>query len=292
MKKYTYTLLFLLLFVETHSQTFEILDGDTINRIDRKLEKQGRWLIYNNLKTVIAEGNFKDNRKDGLWKFYYETGSIMSEYIFVNGVADGKAREYHKNGNVAVEGIWHNSKWRGTYKRYHENGLPACVWQYNKSGKREGKQMYYYENGQVQIEGNWEAGKKNGKITSYYENGSLKSEKTFLGNVLDKKSVKKYKKKNTTVADNNQNSNQNNNKNTSSDSTKTDENRKITYFDGNGKHTLYNKDRKVEREGVFEDGKLMDGIRYIYEKETGKLIKKAIYKNGRLKKVITVQDSL
>ncbi len=248
------------------AQNFKILNGDTINRIDNNNLKQGLWISFNeDTGKKIDEGIYKNGKKSGIWKKYYKSGTIKSEITYLNNIPTGYAKFYYANGNVSEEGIWKINKWTGNYKYYFENGKLSYDWNYNSSGKRTGDQKYYHENGNLMIEGDWANGKEAGALKEYYVDGSLKSEKSFADGKLDETSVKHYKKQETKAI-----------------VTKKEKSiESVKLFTGNGYYKLNNKNKKVDREGEFLNGRLVDGKRYFYN-SNGELIKTSIYKNGKL----------
>ncbi|GAB4277955.1 MAG: hypothetical protein Kow0068_01330 [Marinilabiliales bacterium] len=261
-------------------------DTDTLNRVDENNMKQGYWVIYDETNTYkVEEGRYQNNRKVGVWKGYYPNGNIKHEITFVNGRADGYAKFYYEDGKVSEEGIWKGNKWVGDYKYYHPNGKPAYEWKFNENGKRTGEQKYYYDNGNLMIEGNWDNGKEKGLIKEYYADGSLKSEKYFNDGKLDTNQVRIYKKDNNSNTTNN-NSNDNNYKIIRENNNNSDT--PVGYFNGTGNHTTYKivaGQKKVDREGYFQDGKLINGKKYTYD-SNGKLVKTTIYQNGVINNIV------
>ncbi|OQX96766.1 MAG: hypothetical protein B6I20_14055 [Bacteroidetes bacterium 4572_117] len=264
-------------------QSFKMHNGDTINRIDNNNKKQGYWVIFSatNPKAIETEGNYVNNRKNGVWKSYFPSKRLKSEITFVNNRPNGYAKIFYENGKVSEEGIWKGTKWVGKYNFYHKNGNKAYEWSYGDDGKRTGIQKYYYESGKLRIEGDWQDGKENGTITEFYENGDIKSKKNFAAGKFNTKTSKFYTKQKQKT------DNITNNTNTTIEKDNTEENENKTYklFDGNGQHKLYNAYKKIDREGEFLNGKLVSGKRYFYGAD-GKLMKTAIYENGRVIKTI------
>lgn len=251
---------------------------DTINQTDTDGKPHGYWIIYeNNIK--LEEGYFEHGIKIGLWKEYYPTGKLKSEITYQAGKPNGYAKLYYENGHISEEGIWEENKWIGDYKYYHLNGNIAYEWKYNESGKRTGIQKYYHENGKLMIEGEWKDGKENGTIKEFDKEGKLIAEKTFNNGQLDTASVKIYK-----PANNNSNSQQKQKEVKVIQEVKP-QNTEIGIFDGNGFYRTYHKDGKIDREGEWKNGRLMDGKKYFYD-ETGKIIKTSIYKNGSVINII------
>ncbi|NUM49841.1 MAG: toxin-antitoxin system YwqK family antitoxin [Flavobacteriales bacterium] len=290
MKKYIYiSALFFIgnisLAVAGYGQSYEIYQGDTINRIDANNLKQGLWKIFNRTKNlpgyepdqIVEEGAFKDSRKIGVWKRFFPNGNIQDEIEYSNNRPNGYYKTYFENGQVQEEGIWKNNRNIGTFKRFYENGQVSQEFNFNESGKRDGNQKYYYDNGQLMIEGDWSAGKESGIVKEYYENGEIKAEKNFEGGVLDPEKTKTYEPKKpikekvepkTPIANVTVEKNEKPNPSVSSK------------FNGDGYAKLFNLNKQVSKDGIFKSYKLMDGKWFKYD-ENGILIRIEIYKDGR-----------
>ena len=263
---------------------YEVVNGDTINVIDENNLKQGFWRIFGKMKKlpgyepdqVVEEGNYENSRKQGLWKNFFPNGKVKSEIAYVNSRPNGTYKTYFENGQVEEEGNWENNRNTGGFKRYHENGKTAQEFVFNDSGKRDGKQVYFYENGQVMIEADIVAGKEK-FVKEYYEDGSIKAEKSFIDGELDVANTKVYEPKNP-------------NKNKEAEElakapvkiVKADKNDEVNSgsFNGNGQHTMYNKDKQLSKVGFFENYRLMDGLLYKYD-NNGILHTIEKYKAGR-----------
>ncbi len=79
--------------------SFELLEnGDTINKMDSKNRRQGKWLIINKggygEEDFIEFGPFDDDIRNGLWKTYTADGIIISQELFKQGNKNGEARYY------------------------------------------------------------------------------------------------------------------------------------------------------------------------------------------------------
>jgi antitoxin component YwqK of YwqJK toxin-antitoxin module len=267
---------FLFILASAFSQSYEVIDGDTVNRVDSDNLKQGKWIQTNkNSNQKTGEGIYIDGKKEGVWKSYYPGGALLSEITYTNDRKEGPAKIYYENGTVAEEGYWKHNKWIGEYKSYHENGKIAVHWNYNEEGNRSGEQMYYHKNGNVKIKGNWVNGEQNGEVVEYYENGNVKSKKTYENGAILENGIVFYDKNDENPDLPVDNEQQENNS----------EEKDPEVFHGEGYRTFYTKDKKVEKEGYFRNGYLFDGKHYIYNSE-GTLIKTIIYKEGKSTEVI------
>lgn len=259
-----------------------VLGKDTFNKVDAAGKKYGKWVVLGKEKQgdcyqptqKVEEGKYKENRKTDIWIMYYCNGTPKNKVTYINGRPDGYAIMYHDNGKVAEEGNWKNNRWVGEMKQYYANGEVQHEFKFNEGGKRDGQQTYKYENGQVAVQGNFKEGKETGTIKEYYEDGKLKAEKTYNNGNVDVASIKTYENKDKVVK-------KESIKAPVAPTVEKDE--KPLDAKGpmvlNGKHTLYNKNKQVSKDGIFKDNRLMDGKAYVYD-ENGILQRISVYKNG------------
>ena len=274
MKKFI--LLFTIVFIsfESFSAGQQVL-SDTINKFDANNQKNGYWIsYYESDHAKKSEGTYKSGKKNGNWVNYYPNGKTMSRIEYKNNTPDGRAQYFHENGKMAEEGLWKIDKWVGEYRYYSTNGTPLHEWNYDNNGQRTGNQKYFYENGKLKYVGDWNNGKKNGRFKEYYNDGSLKQEVFYANGVEDKSSLKVYSP--STVRDN--------------DSMRASEAGiekagNLENFIADGYNRLYNKNQKMEQEGTFVKGVLMEGKKYIYD-VNGNLLKTLIFVAGKQSQVI------
>jgi antitoxin component YwqK of YwqJK toxin-antitoxin module len=90
-------------------------NADTINLVDYKLHRQGKWIIINNsisgLPPSRLVGRYIDNNKQGTW-FEYQGAELISSENYRNNVLDGESR-YFENGNLVCKG-----NYRGLNAKY------------------------------------------------------------------------------------------------------------------------------------------------------------------------------
>ena len=253
--------------------------NDTLNQFDDRQIKQGYWILkFENTDQTLEEGRYVDGQRQGLWKQYLDNGVLSSEITYVEDEPYGRIKIYYPNGKVAEEGTWRNEVWVGEYISYYKNGHINYKWNFTEDGKRTGIQEYYHENGNKMISGNWENGAEAGVIKRFNEQGELIEEQTFNNGKINPELTVKHQVKQdvitvepevkvlTEVKD-----------------TVKPEKRKL--FDTTGDTKLYDKDRRLWKEGYFENGKLIKGKRYFYNKENI-LVKTQIYKEGKVFKTI------
>ncbi len=285
MKRTLFALVIIFSFWEVSAQSFKIVDGDTINKIDANRKRQGNWIVtarssvnfgYTDGET-LEEGKYINSRKEGAWKKYYPGGKIKSEIFYVRSRPKGPYTLYYENGNVEESGNWTRIKNTGSFKRYHPNGKIVQDFTFSASGQRTGKQTYYYENGNVRLEGSWEGGIETGEMKEYYKSGDILSVKNFNNGVLDKASVESYAPK-TEVKDAVQEI-IDKGEDINASVEKTEAPNQGT-FNGDGYQQIFNPNKQIAKDGVFKRYRLMDGKQYVYD-ENGLLKQIMIFKEGR-----------
>lgn len=260
--------------------------ADTLNNTDAGGLKQGHWIILNadgRLQDCPAdkkaeEGNYISNKKNGTWFQFFCNGKTKNELFYVNNQPNGYAKFYYSNGKLSEEGMWQQNHWSGVYKYYYDNGQLAYEFNYNPFGLREGPQKYYHQNGKLKIEGTWGSdGQELGLLKEYYDDGSLKSEKKYnSGGHLDTASVKFYAEKKEVAP--------------VIEEVKPPvvEEPKVPASVGfieDGQHKTYGANKKIATEGMYKNGKLVDGKRYEYDGD--KVVKTTTIKDGKIVDVKT-----
>jgi antitoxin component YwqK of YwqJK toxin-antitoxin module len=86
------------------------VNGDTINCLDKKNLKQGRWVIrteeLRGEPGYEEEGLFTDDKKDGPWRRYNLQGDILAIEFYKWGNRDGKQQYFTMLGDLLREESW------------------------------------------------------------------------------------------------------------------------------------------------------------------------------------------
>jgi hypothetical protein len=86
------------------------IKGDTINCIDQKKMKQGKWVIrIEDLRGEPGyeeEGYFADDKKEGPWRRYNLTGDLLAIENYKWGFRDGKQQYFTMIGDLLREESW------------------------------------------------------------------------------------------------------------------------------------------------------------------------------------------
>ena len=86
-------------------------DGDTLNIVDSKGLKQGKWVIsvpeLRGEPGYDEEGRFKDGKKTGTWRRYNTTGDILAVENYRFGGKDGLQEYFSFLGDLQRQEEWH-----------------------------------------------------------------------------------------------------------------------------------------------------------------------------------------
>lgn len=100
-------------FTEVNAQckTFYIgRNGDTLNCVDTKNRKQGKWIIKKEALRgnpgYTEEGKYKDDMKEGEWRMYGEMGDLLAVENYRWGNKDGISKYY------TIAGLEHEESWK------------------------------------------------------------------------------------------------------------------------------------------------------------------------------------
>lgn len=84
--------------------------GDTLNKVDSKGMKQGKWVNHvDELRGEPGfeeEGEFKNNRKEGPWRIYSLEGDLKGLEFYRWGNKDGNCQYFNSSGNLVREESW------------------------------------------------------------------------------------------------------------------------------------------------------------------------------------------
>lgn len=114
MKSITFLTAFLFFAIQLQAQPWESflisVKGDTINCVDMKKQKQGRWVLkveaLRGEPGYEEEGEFVDNKKEGLWRRYNLTGDLLAVENYRWGFRDGKQMYFTPIGDLLREEGW------------------------------------------------------------------------------------------------------------------------------------------------------------------------------------------
>jgi len=152
LNKYLTILGLLFISFTSQSQTFQVVDGDTINYTDAKGMKQGFWRYFWPNGDLKYEVFYENNEKEGLEIRYFDAQDCIEfSNTYKNGVLSGPSVTYHPNCNVKIEEAYLAGKKHGYERVYDENGFLQTEAKFEK-GELDGSYAHFDKKGMVTYE--------------------------------------------------------------------------------------------------------------------------------------------
>lgn len=152
LNKYLTILGLLFISFTSKSQTFQVVDGDTINYTDAKGMKQGFWRYFWPNGDLKYEVFYENNEKEGLEIRYFDAQDCIEfSNTYKNGVLSGPSVTYHPNCNVKIEEAYLAGKKHGYERVYDENGFLQTEAKFEK-GELDGSYAHFDKKGMVTYE--------------------------------------------------------------------------------------------------------------------------------------------
>jgi hypothetical protein len=171
--------------------------GDTLNAIDNKGLKQGKWVIsvaeLRGEPGYEEEGFYKNDKKEGVWRRYNTTGDIIAIENYRFGGKDGVQEYFNFLGEVQRQ-----EEWRGYNPDAPYDTIPVYG-----TGSNEILSYKIVKAEQYSVpHGEWKYYEAGGRVTKFerYDRGSLlkngeKNATTMVTKNLEEKPKEKVKTK-------------------------------------------------------------------------------------------------
>jgi len=165
---------------------------ETINRIDKKGEKQGVWKDFYPTGKVKSETGYINGKKNGYSKTFIENGSLgnIEKYVGDSLQKDVPElttklevrNEYYEDGRIKKTGTYLYGIAEGTHKEYSTDGKITGAKIYkegnvvgegllDEAGNQQGVWTEYHASGKIKGKGNFENGSRIGEWIFYHPNG-------------------------------------------------------------------------------------------------------------------------
>lgn len=129
-------------------------------------------VFYTGAGYLLAEGQYKKQKRDGSWKFYGEGEYLFMTETYNEGKRVGETLIYSREGKVLQRIPYQNGLIHGLRIHYYPYGNILAKYTY-QNGELNGPYSYFYETGQRNEEGEYLNGKPHGIWRSYEEDGTF-----------------------------------------------------------------------------------------------------------------------
>lgn len=142
---------------------------ESINKLDAKGMKTGKWTSRYPGGKLRYEGYFDQNKPVGSWKRYHENGKIKAEMKYRPNSERVVAALYDEEGKLYAKGIFEGTLRDSTWNFF--GGDQLFMTENYQLGKKEGKATGYYQNGKIMWEKWWKQDLSNGNAIEFNPTG-------------------------------------------------------------------------------------------------------------------------
>ena len=146
----------------------------SINQIDVKGLKQGKWIGKYPSGSIRFEGSFVNDQPVGEMKRFHENGKIKAHMVYFSNSDKVSAELFDEDGILYAKGNYIKTLKDSTWK-YFNNKRIVGQEDFSK-GLKNGRSIAFFEDGKPALESNWSNGIQSGVTRSFYPSGNKKSE--------------------------------------------------------------------------------------------------------------------
>ncbi len=180
---------------------------ESLNLVDGKGLKQGKWEKTDTHGRILYQGQFVDDIPFGTFTYYdsvgkvkaiteffnkgsraytkiFDKGFIVSEGEYIKEQKNGLWKFYNQDSIVIAEENYINGIPHGTWKIYYHDGNLLDEVQY-VNGTKEGNWIQYFSDGAVKTKATYKKGKLEGLATFYHPNGRVFISGPYINNLKD-----------------------------------------------------------------------------------------------------------
>lgn len=161
-----------------------LLLSQTLNQLDDRGMKQGKWVkTFPNGMTRYT-GQFRDDHPTGEFRYFYESGQLQAVTVFSDDGLVGHTHTYHENGQPMADGKYLRQQRDSTWNFYSDIDGQLIATENYKAGKRHGLSIVYFpESGKPSEETTYKNGLKEGPYRKYFPGGELMISGLFKNNL-------------------------------------------------------------------------------------------------------------
>jgi antitoxin component YwqK of YwqJK toxin-antitoxin module len=146
----------------------------SINQIDAKGLKQGKWVGKYPSGSIRYEGTFVNDQPVGEMKRFHENGKIKAILFNMPNSEKVKADLFDEDGVLYAKGNYVKTSKDSTWTYFNNKKIVGR--EDFLKGLKNGRSITYYEDGKPATESSWVNGIQNGVTRSFFPSGNKKSE--------------------------------------------------------------------------------------------------------------------
>jgi antitoxin component YwqK of YwqJK toxin-antitoxin module len=162
---------------------------DSINWVDSKGMKQGKFRKTDKDGKPIYEGYFRNNKPYGRFRYFDEDGKLTALSVFSKDAKSCNTTMYHRNGAVWARGKYvpqqRDSMMKDSIWTIYSSDSFLVARDSYKLGKKNGLSITYFSTGIVVEQTTFKDGIKDGSWKEFYPDGQMKGEGTYVNGCLE-----------------------------------------------------------------------------------------------------------
>ncbi|HXC05757.1 MAG TPA: hypothetical protein VNZ86_13440 [Bacteroidia bacterium] len=159
---------------------------DSINWLDSKGMKQGKFRKNDHNGKPVYEGYFRNDKPYGIFHYFDEDGKVTAVTVFSKDAKSCHTTMFDRNGNVMAKGKYINQL-RDSVWTFFNTDTQLVARETYLGGKKNGVCFNYFAGGGVVEESHWQNGIEVGDWKEYFSDGKLKGEGVYVNGCLDGK---------------------------------------------------------------------------------------------------------
>jgi antitoxin component YwqK of YwqJK toxin-antitoxin module len=177
--------LFVLIMLIPDTGISQELQNSSVNQVDDKGRKQGKWKAFDVNGNLKFEGQFIDNIPVGTFVFYYPDEQIKARSEMYDHGRRSRTKTFHPNGRLMAEGNYLDKQKDSTWNYYSDfDGVLISTENY-KDGQLDGMVYNFYPAGGIAEEIPYVNGVKDGVWKRFFTDGKLKLKATYVNGMLE-----------------------------------------------------------------------------------------------------------
>ncbi|MFI5151554.1 MAG: toxin-antitoxin system YwqK family antitoxin [Bacteroidia bacterium] len=159
---------------------------DSINWVDSKGLKQGKFRKADRNGKTIYEGYFRNDKPFGIFHYYDEDGKVTAISVFSKDAKSCHTTMFDRNGAIMAKGRYVNQL-RDSVWTYFNADTQMVARETYLAGKKNGACYNYFAGGVIAELSHWEKGVEVGEWKEYNPDGKLKGEGVYVKGCLEGK---------------------------------------------------------------------------------------------------------
>ncbi len=156
---------------------------DSINWVDAKGMKQGKFRTVDRNGKTIDEGYYRNNKRYGTFTNFNEDGKVIAIRVFSKDGKSCQAKMFDSEGLLMGKGKYINELRDSVWLFYSADTV--ILKETYKAGKKNGPAVVYFHNGKIADQSVWKNGIQEGPWIQFNDNGSKRGEGNFVNGCQD-----------------------------------------------------------------------------------------------------------